>query len=248
VRAKILAKSHARSISRVAALTGALTLHALGIHYLISETRPPEHIAERQSVPLVWFEAAPDFLPLTIKELEEPLPPRPTEPAPPPAPTPTPTRVQSRPIARLAAPTTVDRPAVAPPLADSVTAATPSFSDRLEEQRSVIATEMAKESARKRRPFAGRSIDAMLPGADVGMLPGFRPRTHDGNRETMRRLAKMLEKGLPTAAYDPDAPSDLLTEGWERAHHGSDMAACEMQYEELEPDLRRQMCGDVRPP
>lgn len=107
---------------------------------------------------------------------------------------------------------------------------------------------MAAAHAPERRPFAGRDLDAMLPDGDNGKLPGFRPQTSDQRAEVLRKLGQILSSGVPTAAMDYDAPTDLLTEGWEAKHHGSDMAACERQYEELDADLRRQMCGDVRPP
>jgi len=247
VRANIVAISrrHARSVARVGALTGTLTLHALVIHYLVSETKPTISLAVAPSVDLVWFEAPADFLPITPPRFAEPLPPAPAKPLDDPPPKPAPD------LARLPlpiqAPTAVENSMVAAPV-PTPTESAPTFSDQLEAQRSTVAAEMAQESARKRRPFAGRSIDAMLPGADVGRLPGFRPRVDGGNRETLRRLAKILGGALPSAAVNPDAPTDLLTEGWERAHHSSDLAACELQYEQFESDLRRQLCGEVRPP
>lgn len=118
----------------------------------------------------------------------------------------------------------------------------------IDQQRANVAAEIARESAPLRRPFRGRSIDAMLPDGDKGMLPGFRPRTVDEPpSQLMRKFGQMLSQGVPSAAVDPDAPMDLLTEGWEAKHHGSDLAACELQYEELDPDLRRMMCGEVGP-
>lgn len=117
----------------------------------------------------------------------------------------------------------------------------------IDQQRANVAAEIARESAPVRRPFRGRSIDAMLPDGDKGMLPGFRPRTVDEPSKLMRKFGQMLSQGVPSAAVDPDAPMDLLTEGWEAKHHGSDLAACELQYEELDPDMRRMMCGEVGP-
>jgi hypothetical protein len=122
------------------------------------------------------------------------------------------------------------------------------LTQRIDHQRREAAADIATEHAPAKRLFAGRSIDAMLPGADTGKLPGFRPKTSDDNRDALRRIGQMLSQGLPSAAVNPDAPTDLLTEGWEAKHHGSDLAACELQYQDLDADLRRQMCGVVRPP
>lgn len=88
----------------------------------------------------------------------------------------------------------------------------------------------------------------MLPDGDRGTLPGFRPRTSEGGSEVLRKLGQVLNSRLPSAAVDFHAPMDQLTERWEASHHGSDLAACEQQYQELDADLRRQMCGEVRPP
>ena len=63
----------------------------------------------------------------------------------------------------------------------------------------------------------------------------------------MRKLLGMLQSA-PQAAADYHAPLDLLTEGWERAHHSSDLAACMRQYQRFETDLQLQLCGEVRPP
>jgi hypothetical protein len=119
---------------------------------------------------------------------------------------------------------------------------------RLEQSRVAAAEEIAKESAPERRAFAGRSIDAMLPGGDTGKLPGFRPRTVEETSDLKRQIGKLLQRGVPAAATDYDAPLDLLTEGWERAHHSSDQAECDREYAQFDSDLRHQLCGDVRPP
>ncbi len=148
------------------------------------------------------------------------------------------------------------RPAQArlPPQAPIATAAPAdlpapvSFARRLEQQRRDVAAEIARENAPARRPFRERDLGAMVPGAGNGKLPGFRPRFGTPSGDLARSLGRMLEQKLPTAAVEWDAPLDPLTERWEAAHHGSDLAACERQYEDVDRDLRRQLCGEVRPP
>lgn len=119
---------------------------------------------------------------------------------------------------------------------------------RFEQSQVAVAADIAQENAPKRRAFAGRSIDAMLPDGDSGRLPGFRPRTIEQTNGLARQLGKLLEKGVPMAATVYDAPLDLLTEGWEQAHHSSDQAACDLEYGQFGSELSHQLCGDVRPP
>ena len=123
-----------------------------------------------------------------------------------------------------------------------------SFSLRLSQQRGEVAAEIARENAPARRPFRERDLNAMVPGAGNGKLPGFRPRFGTPSGDLARSVGRMLQQKLPTAAGEWDAPLDPLTERWEAAHHGSDLAACERQYEDVDRDLRRQLCGEVRPP
>ena len=151
-------------------------------------------------------------------------------------------------------PVTPVRRAPSPPVPAPVSApgdlpAPVSFAQRLSQQRSEVAAEIARENAPARRPFRERDLDAMVPGAGNGKLPGFRPRFGTPSGDLARSIGRMLEQKLPSAAVDWDAPLDPLTERWEAAHHGSDLAACERQYEDVDDrELRRQLCGEVRPP
>jgi hypothetical protein len=231
-------KRWALSIARISAWTGTLVLHILVIAQLLLSTTVVPQVRDREALTIdVELSVSP-----------EPPPPRRPESTPAPAAS----AVAAAPkVAARAVATPNPPPANASPASPQSSSTLPdpvSLSTRIDQQRTIVAAEIARENAPKRRPFRGRSIDAMLPGADSGKLPGFRPRTHDDNADALRRFTQMLQRGLPSAATDFDAPTDLLTEGWEAAHHGSDLAACERQYEQFESDLRRQLCGEVRPP
>lgn len=186
------------------------------------------------------LEPSPEF------ETASALPAAPRQPLPPPAAL----LIEQMPAAAPAQPA----PARSPPRAPVATAAPAdlpapvSFARRLEQQRSEVAAEIARENAPARRPFRERDLGAMVPGAGNGKLPGFRPRFGTPSGDLARSVGRMLEQKLPTAAVEWDAPLDPLTERWEAAHHGSDLAACERQYEDVDRDLRRQLCGEVRPP
>ncbi len=232
-RLQIAIWRQAPSLARICAWTFTFTLHLLAIGYVWQVT---------QMVPQLQ---GPSAITVAVYLRDEPPPPRPQS-APnavdqperrvPQAPMAEPVAAQAVVSAFEPAPEPVDLPEPV------------SLSRRIEQTRSEVAAEIAREQAPQRRAFQGRSLDAMLPDAGNGKLPGFRPRTGATPSDAMSGLAKLLSRGVPTAATDPDAPTDLLTEGWEAAHHGSDLAACELQYEELDADLRRQMCGEVRPP
>lgn len=220
------------SIQRIAAWTGTLLLHVLLVALLIRETRV---VLQPRTTTALTVEIALDL-------------PAPTPPPAPAAPTPTP-----EPVARASAPARSPAPAPAPAVASvrlpeaAIPPAT-TLGQRVEAQRVEAAATVAAEHAPPRRPFAGRDLDAMLPDGDRGTLPGFRPRTSEGGSEVLRKLGQVLNTRLPSAAVDFHAPMDQLTERWEASHHGSDLAACEQQYQDLDADLRRQMCGEVRPP
>jgi len=221
------------SLARIVALSGTLVLHILVFAqmWLTARVVPQQYVRSAITVQLYQ----PDEQP--------PSPPASPEPAPSvevvAAPLPRPQRRMTEPPSPSldAAPDAPDVEYVEAPLPDV----------GFEAQRAQIAAEIARENAPVRRAFRGRSIDAMLPDGDNGLLPGFRPRTVDETASLMRKFGQMLSIGVPTAAVDPDAPMDLLTEGWEARHHGSDLAACELQYEQLDADLRRKMCGEVGP-
>jgi hypothetical protein len=119
---------------------------------------------------------------------------------------------------------------------------------RIDYQRREVAADIARENAPARRPFAGRSLDAMLPDAENTKLKNFHPRVHDARRDFMRKLAGVVALTVPTAARDYHAPVDPLTERWEAAHHSSDMADCDREYARFDAEMRRQLCGFVRPP
>lgn len=220
------------SLARITALTGTLVLHIVGFAQLWLTARVVPEQRLRSAITLELYGP------------QEQPPVGPPQPQPPPPATPPDTVMAATPVRR--------EPAMPAPAVDAdddardiefVPAPLPGAS--LEQQRAEIAAEIARENAPARRAFRGRSIDAMLPDGDKGMLPGLRPRTVDDQRRLLSKIGQMLSIGVPTAAVDPDAPMDLLTEGWEAKHHGSDLAACELQYDELDPDLRRQMCGEV---
>ncbi len=117
---------------------------------------------------------------------------------------------------------------------------------RLADQARVAANDEALAKQTEKPAFAGRSIDGMLPDGGPSKLPGFQPQTQNDRLEAAGRFLSMLQRGLPTAAHDYDAPLDLLSEGWERAHHASDLDACMRQHARFEEDLQRKLCGDVR--
>lgn len=223
-------------------MCGTLLLHLLVLDRLLrgTEVTPQEFRLQPLLVEIPLQVQAPGFVEPLPVPAPPPLPP-PTRDDPPARPAPVPRSASAPRPPPSAAASAAD--ALPPPIPPAARAAI-----RLDQQRSAIAAEMARESAAQRRPFAGRSLDAMLPDADNGRLPGFRPRVGEDAVDYARKLAGILQRGLPQAAVDPDAPSDLLTEGWERAHHASDLAACERQYEELDREMRRQLCGEVRPP
>lgn len=214
---------------RLLALSGSLLLHLLIVERLFEVTSvlPEVRVARSLEVEILLDDTLREASPaVPVASIPEPPAAAPVPPQPPPAaargmPLPTP----------VAAP---PEPAATPP--------------DLAAQRAAVAAEIAREGAPARAAFAGRSLDALLPDGETGLLPGFRPRPKDGVRDWGRRLGALLQPNLPQAAVDTDAPLDLLTEGWERAHHASELDACERQYEQLDRELRRQMCGEVRPP
>lgn len=230
---QIAFRHHAHSLARICAWTFTFTLHLLTIGYVWRVT---------QMVPQLQ---GPSALTVAVYLRDEPPPQRP-QPEAPPIPTPA---AQAAAVPRIAArPVSIAVAASEPPQEQVDLPESVSLSRRIEQTRSEVAAEIAREQAPQRRAFQGRSLDAMVPDAGNGKLPRFRPRTVDDSSKQMRKFGQMLSQGLPSAAWDQNAPMDLLTEGWEAKHHGSDLAACELQYEELDPDLRRQMCGEVRPP
>lgn len=95
----------------------------------------------------------------------------------------------------------------------------------------------------RRAPFAGKDLGSQLPGADNRRLPGFRPPSRDDLLTRARNLAQALAQPVPRAAAEHDAMTDLLTEDWEARHHASDLQACERQYPQFEPAMRRRLCG-----
>jgi hypothetical protein len=225
------------SPARIAAWTGTLVLHTLIIGHLWRETAVRPALVERTA------------LTVDIALTETPPPP-----PPPPPPTNSAANAQAASVLPQAASTRPKVPSA--PARPAATATEPALilpdpvspSLRLEQSRVAVAAEIAKENAPKRRAFAGRSIDAMLPGADTGKLPGFRPKTVEESNGLARQIGQLLSLGVPSAAVDYHAPLDLLTEGWENRHHSSDQAECDRRYAQFESDLRHQLCGDVRPP
>lgn len=241
MRISLVAAAKRRRISwaRVVAWTLTFTGHALLIAQLLRVTDivPPLYLRTALTVDVDLPQEAP------------PAPPARPEPEEPRAPA----VAIALPTAR--APRNPPAPVLATaPIAESDSARAPaepnalSQARRFDEQRAAIAADIARENAPKRRFLAGRSIDGMLPGASNGKLPGFHPKTNTDLSDAARRLGQMLQRGLPTAAVDPDAPTDLLTEGWEAASHGSDLADCMRKYATFDPDLQLQLCGEVRPP
>ncbi len=219
------------SLARIAALTGTLVLHILAFALLWLNARVVPEQRMRGAITLELYQ---------VEEQPPVGPPRPpAQPA---------IRADKTTVAIPARPGKVaTAPRVKADAGVMEAELRPAPRVSIDQQRANVAAEIARESAPLRRPFRGRSIDAMLPDGDNGMLPGFRPRSVDEPSKLMRKFGQMLSQGVPSAAVDPDAPMDLLTEGWEAKHHGSDLAACELQYEELDADLRRQMCGEVGP-
>jgi hypothetical protein len=125
--------------------------------------------------------------------------------------------------------------APADPLADTERAV-------LERQARAAASQFVRENPPERRPFAGRDLDALLPDADAGVLPGIRPRAQGELSEPARRLAALASTGIPSAAVNHDAMSDLLTEGWEARHHGSDIGPCLARSGALDREVARALC------
>lgn len=240
---------HAPAIFRISALAGTLTLHLLAVGHLLRSTEASPQARWLRPL-VVAIELPVDEVDVEPEATPPPPPAGPAPPADPPRP-PLPAR---RPAAAAPGIDATALTITTAPASDTVVPASPDpippearAAIRLDQQRSAVAAEIARENAPKRRAFSGRSLDAMLPGADSGRLPGLRPRVRGGGRELARKL-KSMWMGLPQAAVDRDAVLDPLTERWEEAHHGSDLAACERQYLELDRELRRQMCGEVRPP
>lgn len=225
------------SLTRIAAWTGTMVLHLLMIGVLWHHTAVRFTVDERKAMTV------------DIDLVEATPPPQPKAPAPmEPAATAT-ASVPSATISNRATPPARVASEPVPAAEDALILPEPvAPSMRLAQSRVAVAAEIAEENAPKRRAFAGRPIDAMLPGADSGKLPGFRPKTFEETSHFARQLGKLLQKGVPTAATVYDAPLDLLTEGWENAHHSSDQAECDRRYESFDADLRHQLCGDVRPP
>ena len=225
------------SLVRIFAMVMTFTCHAVLLALLIHETRvqAPTSLREAIEIDLRDFEPMPVPLPPVRPQLD-PIR-KPAAPARAPAPAPVPIAAVSAPEPQPSDPQPVTEP---PPATD--------LRARIEHQRRAVANDIARENAPRRRPFAGRSFDAMLPDGDNGKLPGFRPRTHDGMHGQMRALGRILSVGVPNAASDYHAPLDLLTEGWENKHHSSDMAQCDRDYARFDAQLRRQLCGFVRPP
>lgn len=135
----------------------------------------------------------------------------------------------------LAVPVTPPTPPSVDPLADTGRAV-------LERQARAAASQYVREHPPERRPFAGRDLDALLPDADQGVLPGFRPRAQDELSELARRLAALASMGVPSAAVNHDAMTDLLIEGWEARHHGSDIGPCMARAAALDTETARALC------
>lgn len=218
---------------RVFAMVATFTLHLLLIGWLIRETQvqAPSFTREAIEIELRDFETPAQPLP----------PPRPPGALPPPVP-------ELRAVPRPQAPSIDTEVAVEELAEPSEEPAPTDLRARIEHQRREVAADIARENAPERRAFAGRSIDAMLPDKENVKLPTFRPKTHDGMRDTLRRLGNMISIGVPSAATEYDSPTDLLTEGWENRHHSSDMADCDREYAQFDAELRRQLCGYVKPP
>ncbi|MGE4072125.1 MAG: hypothetical protein AB7E72_13220 [Lysobacterales bacterium] len=234
MRQRAARSSATRTLSpaRIAAWTGTLVLHTLIIGNLWRDTAVRPALIERTAL----------TVDIALIETPPPVPPKPATGAPAAPARPQPVAVRpSGPTAMSPLPANATEPELILP--DPVA---PSL--RLEQSRVAVAAEIARENAPRRRAFAGRSIDAMLPGADTGKLPGFRPQTVEESNGLARQIGQMLSMGVPSAAVDYHAPLDLLTEGWENRHHSSDQADCDRRYAQFESDLRHQLCGDVRPP
>lgn len=208
----------------IAAWSFTLAVHLLLAERLLVSTRvmPPLPTA-RMEVEIV---------------LAEPLP-SPPPPVPRVAP---PTMVSGQmaraPVRRIRDETPLAAPAQAAPadpLADTERAV-------LERQARAAASQFVRENPPERRPFAGRDLDALLPDADQGVLPGFRPRAQGELSELARRLAALASKGVPSAAVNHDAMTDLLTEGWEARHHGSDIGPCMARSGALDREVARALC------
>jgi hypothetical protein len=112
----------------------------------------------------------------------------------------------------------------------------------LDRQARAAASQYVREHPPERRPFAGRDLDALLPDADQGVLPGFRPRAEREASALARRLAALAGMGVPSAAVNHDAMTDLLIEGWEARHHGSDIGPCLARSAALDREVARALC------
>ena len=228
----------APSLARVFAMVATFTFHVVLVAALIRETDVPPLLFQPQSMDLqLDFEILPPPLPP-----KRPLKPNAADAA---AVTAKPRQPDRREAARISAkvvPDTADATISEPPPTPT------SFQSRVDHQRREVAADIARENAPKRRAFAGRSIDGMLPDGETGILPSFRPETQDDNRDTARKIMQMLSRSLPRSATDYDAPVDPLTERWEDAHHSSDMADCDLKYARFDAQMRRELCGFVRPP
>lgn len=212
-----------RSGASTLAWTGTLLLHLALIAGLWTQAQVSDVPTRPRAMDVVFFEF---------------------EPAPQPAPA----------LAPATPETTVPRPqptrptvvAVAPPesvpeLPDPTTARVAAPHDwHLDAERT--APETPGSEGRPSRPFAGRSIDAMLPGAARPGQPTLPMRSGSDFARIARSAGQMLGN-LPSAASNPDAVADLLIEGWEAKHHASDLAACELQYQQFDAAMRRRLCG-----
>jgi hypothetical protein len=172
--------------------------------------------------------------------LDEPLPPPPAQPA---AGSPViPVRAAEPP--RRPSPTALEAPSAAPspftradPLAEPESAV-------LARQARAAASQYVREHPQQRAPFAGRDLDAMVPDADQGVLPGFRPRAEEtGPAQLARRLAGMAGAAVPQAASDHDAMSDQLIGGWWAGRdHGDDTGPCRARTGALDAETARALC------
>ena len=214
----------------VAAWSFTIAVHLLLAERLLVSTRAlPPSATPRMEVEIVLAETAP-----------------PAPAAPPLAAVPAVTdKPRVTPVEQIqAGPPVVDPepPAPADPLADTERAV-------LERQARAAASQYVREHPPERRPFSGRDLDALLPDADQGVLPGFRPRAQGELSELARRLAALASKGVPSAAVNHDAMTDLLTEGWEARHHGSDIGPCMARSGALDREVARALClGKQLPP
>jgi hypothetical protein len=146
------------------------------------------------------------------------------------------------PVAIRPAPQRTRPPAATPPAATS----TAIDAQRLQNQMRDVAAGMAREKA-PHNALSKRDLQAFVPDRESAPDLRFEVNPEASPGDQLNRVLKMLQGSLPQAAFDLDAPSDLLTEGWERAHHSSDLVACMREYRRFDEDLQRQLCGEVRP-